>query len=760
MANDILVKIGADISDFSRKMAESSKALKDFGNANSETFDAFKKTGAAVTGAGVALAGGLGFAVKTAANFEEAMSNVKAISGAVGGEFDSLRDKAMEMGAKTAFSASESADAMANLAQMGWKTDDILAGIEHTLNLAAAGSLDLADAAMIAANTINQFGLEASDAERVADVMAATASSAGTNVEEMAHALQYAGANASAAGMDIEQTAAFIGVLGDAGITGSSAGTALNAMLRDLKKNAEDGALAVGEQTVALYDANGAMRPMPDVISEIIRATENMSDEQRDAALSTLFGEEALRGFSSIAGQGADAVSNLAKELYAAGGTAQNMAEIQMDNLNGALTELSSAFEGVQIALGSALIPIIRKATEWLTKLADWFNGLSENTKKSIAIFAAVASAIMLIAGPLLLLIGFIPQIIAGFTTLSTVFTAITGPVGIVIAAILAIVTTLVVVYNKVEWFRNLVNSAWEFIKGATVAAFNYVKGIISAVISDVVDIASKYLNKFKDLWSRHGDAIMTIVGVYINNVKNTINLVMGVIKGIFEVVWPIITNVVKVAWEFIKLVVSNALDIITGVIDFAMSVIQGDWSGAWNAIKGIAENIVGNILKFFKNVNLMQVGKDMIKGLIKGISSMAKAVVDSVKGVVDGAVKGAKKLLGIKSPSRVLMEIGKWTTMGLAEGIEDYAYLVDKASDLIAESAIPDVKNIDMSYATPDGVKSIMSAINGTVEVRGKHSQGITQNITIVSPDTTSPSENARQIKKAQRELAMEWGM
>jgi len=436
MANDILVKIGADITDFSRKMAESNKALSNFGKANAETFDAFKKTGAAVTGAGVALAGGLGFAVKTAANFEEAMSNVKAISGATGDEFDSLRDKAMEMGSKTAFSASESADAMANLAQMGWKTDDILAGIEHTLNLAAAGNLELADAAMIAANTINQFGLEASDAERVADVMAATASSAGTDVEEMAHALQYAGANAHAAGMDIEQTAAFIGVLGDAGITGSKAGTALNAMLRDLKKNAEDGALAVGEQTVALYDANGEMRPMPDVIAEIIRATEKMSDEQRDAALSALFGEQALGAFNAIAGQGADAVGDLANELYNAGGTAQDMADIQMDNLNGALTELSSAFEGVQIALGSALIPIIRKVTEWLTKLAEWFNGLSENTKKNIAIFAAVAAAIMLIVGPILLLIGFIPQIIAGFTSIVTVVKAVIGFFGMLAGAV------------------------------------------------------------------------------------------------------------------------------------------------------------------------------------------------------------------------------------------------------------------------------------------------------------------------------------
>src|SRR5699024_1518544 len=368
MANDILVKIGADITDFSKKMAESNKALNDFGKANAETFDAFKKTGAVVTGAGIALAGGLGIAVKTASNFESAMSQVKAISGATGDEFNSLRDKAIEMGAETVFSASESADAMSNLAQMGWETDEILSGIEHTLSLAAAGGIELAESAMITANTMNQFGLEAEEAERIADVFALTASSAGTDVIGMGDAMQYAGANAAAAGMSIEDTAAFIGVLGDAGITGSKAGTSLNAMLRDLKKNSEDGAIAVGEQSIALYDAEGNMRNMPDVIGEIIKATETMSNEQRDAALSTLFGDQALVGFNAIAGKGADSVANLSGELYDSKGAAADMAEVMQDNLNGALTELSSAFEGVQIALGSALIPLVRKAAEWLTK--------------------------------------------------------------------------------------------------------------------------------------------------------------------------------------------------------------------------------------------------------------------------------------------------------------------------------------------------------------------------------------------------------
>src|SRR5699024_9279083 len=225
------------------------------------------------------------------------------------------------------------------------------------------------------------------------------------------------------AGMSIEDTSAFIGVLGDAGITGSKAGTSLNAMLRDLKKNSEDGAIAVGDQSVALYDAEGNMRNMPEVIGEIIRATETMSNEQRDAALSTIFGDQALVGFNAIASKGADSVSNLA-ELYDSNGAAKEMADTMMDNLNGALTELSSAFEGVQIAIGTALIPAIQAVAEWLKSLADWFNNLDEPTQRSIAIFMALTSVFLIVGGGMMLLVGFLPNLIAGFTAVKTVATA------------------------------------------------------------------------------------------------------------------------------------------------------------------------------------------------------------------------------------------------------------------------------------------------------------------------------------------------
>src|SRR5699024_6664380 len=221
-----------------------------------------------------------------------------------------------------------------------------------------------------------------------------------------------------------------------------------------------------------LYDAEGNMRNMPEVIGDIIRATETMSNEQRDAALSTLFGDQALVGFNAIASKGADSVSNLADELYNSGGAAKDMADTMMDNLNGALTELGSAFEGVQIALGTALIPAIRKLAEWLKSLADWFNSLSESTKQKIAIFLALSSVLLVVGGAIMLLIGFLPNIISGFTAVVTVvksvgavFASLSSPILAVVAVIGLVVAAIINLWRTNEDFRANVMTIWNNIK-------------------------------------------------------------------------------------------------------------------------------------------------------------------------------------------------------------------------------------------------------------------------------------------------------
>ena len=887
MSNDILVKIGADVTQFSRAMSDSNRALKNFGQANAETFGAFKKVGAAFVGVSAAIATGLGYSVKTAANFESAMSQVKAISGATGDEFDSLRDKAIEMGNSTMFSASESADAMANLAQMGWNTDQILGGIEHTLNLAAAGGLELADSAMIMANTMNQFGIEASEAERVADVMALTASSAGTDVQELGDALQYAGANASASGLSLEETAAFIGVLGDAGITGSKAGTALNAMLRDLKKNSEDGAIAVGDQSVALYDAEGNMRDMPAVIGEVVKATEGMSNEHRDAALATIMGDQALVGFNAIASKGADSVADLSKELLDSKGAAGDMAEIMQDNLNGALTELSSAFEGVQIAIDSALIPIIQKAAEWLTKLADWFNSLSDTMKSNIAIFSAITAVLTGVMGAFLLFIGFIPQLIAGFSAVVTVIKFIAGvlatmagavslPFVLIVAAVAAAVAAIYFFWEPIKDFFIML---WEGIKVAGIAVWEWLKEVWASTVDFFVELWTGTVEFFTGLW----DGVKEFFVELWDGIVETATTVWDVIKEawlmaaeyLYEVFEPIIdffidtwesvnenatqawdsfTEMITTVWEGIKTIASNIWELIkiaiitpilvliqmlTGDFEGAKSTLSQIWenikeiaqstwdalksivsaivkglitsisnswnnaksflTGLWTAIKSTASNLwegmksaLSSIVESTKAAisakwneiktavvtkateivtaakekfeavkegirdklteavtvvgekigempgkvkefvgDMLDSGKALITGLINGIKNMAGKAVEAITGVVDGVVNKAKSLLNIKSPSRVFMEIGEFTGMGLVRGMDATKSAVERASERMTNAAIIDDPNIDMSYATPSGMRgTLSSAVNGTMDVSNAETNAILRRV------------------------------
>ena len=172
-------------------------------------------------------------------------------------------------------------------------------------------------------------------------------------------------------------------------------------------------------------------------------------------------------------------------------------------------------------------------------------------------------------------------------------------------------------------------------------------------------------LDKFRDFWKENGEDIMVLVKAAFNDVKSTIEMVMGIIKGIFEVAWPIISGVVKTAWELIKTTVSTAIDLVLGIIQTTMDLLKGDWEGAWTTIKDTAEKIVGNIVTFFENVDLLQVGKDIVQGLIDGIGSMVDAVKEKVSEIANGIPEWMKKILGIASPSRVLMQIGKWTGEG-----------------------------------------------------------------------------------------------
>ena len=288
------------------------------------------------------------------------------------------------------------------------------------------------------------------------------------------------------------------------------------------------------------------------------------------------------------------------------------------------------------------------------------------------------------------------------------------------VVAVIAIITAfgiaITLAYQKVDWFRNMINTAWEFIKSVTQAAWDYIYNtIIQPILNAIVSFAQQILGKFQEFWAQNGETIKNIVQSWLSAVWSNIQMVMGIIKGIFQAVWPVISGIVKIAWNVIKTTVSNVLDIVLGLISAGMKLMQGDWRGAWNSIKDIAKNIWNNIESFFESVDLFQIGKDIIRGLINGIGSMVGAVVDKVKGVVS-SIKSAftgGDSLDIHSPSRTMRdEIGKMIPAGIAVGIEAEAGTVEKMVSKLSGLINPELEPVGFN-ATAGNISNKNKEVN-----------------------------------------------
>ncbi len=719
-ATDILVKIGADITDFSRKMAESNKALGKFRQESAYTFDAFKKVGAGVTMAGVGIAVGLGSAVKVAASFESQMSKVKAISGATDDEFVKLNETAKQLGATTVFSASQAGEGMEYLALAGWKTNDIIKAMPGMLDLAAAGALDLGRAADITSDTMSAFGLSAEKAGHAADVFAFAQANANTNVEQMGEAMNYLAPTANSLGWSLEEASAVIMELANNGLKGSMATQAFGSSLVRLASPTPKASKLIKKLGMEFFDAEGNMKSMPEVIKEMEKGLKGMSEQQKASAMDVLVGKNAFKQWQILLESGSGSLADMTKQLENSDGAAARMADTMLDNLNGAIVLLKSALEGAAITIGETLIPYIQKFAEWINKIVDWFNELSPTIQQFMVIGTALAGVLALIAGPILLLIGFIPQIVAGFEALGVVIGALTGPVGWIILAIVGIGTALVIAYNKVEWFRDMVDAAWAWIKDAFFTAISWIKdNVVIPIMTEVAVFINEILGRVKAYWDKYGDLILSTAQLYFDSIWQYIKAVMGVIKGIFEMVWPIIAGIVKITWNAIKTVIRNTMDIIEGIIDTIMLLIQGDWEGAWNRIKQIGEDIWKNIQRFFEDIDLYEIGRNILDGLIKGFNSMKDSVIESAKNIGQNIKDAFTGFFSIHSPSRLMASLSKHIPGGAIVGMESMIGKVKRTTAKLSEAMTPETRDISMDYSTPSGsYASLASAISGTVDV------------------------------------------
>lgn len=639
------------LADLERQADQSAVALQKIG----ATGEKLQSVGASIEGVGkkllpiTTIVGGLGTAaVKVAADFDTGMSKVAAVSGATGAELDKLREKAREMGAKTKFSASEAADAMNYMAMAGWKTGDMLDGIEGIMNLAAASGEDLATISDIVTDALTALGLSASDSGHFADILAAASSNANTNVGMMGETFKYCAPVAGALGFTAEDTAEAIGLMANAGIKSSQAGTAMRTMLTSLTGDVTFVGNAFGELTVQTVNTDGSMRSLGDILTDCRAAFAQMSESERAANAEALVGKNAMSGFLAVMNAAPADIEKLNSAINNCDGTAEKMAETMQDNLAGQLTILKSQLEELAISVGEILMPSIRQIVSWIQGLVDWLNGLDEGTKKIIVTIALVAAAV----GPVLIIIGkvvgaigtimtVVPQIAAAISgviafvsgTVVPALGAVVAAIGWIPLAIAAVIAIIILLWNKCDWFREAVIAVWEAIKSATIIAWNAVKEFLVNLWNGIVETGKAVWNGLSSFFTSCWEGIQTMF-----------TTVLTAISTFFGSVWTGIQNVVITVGTAIQTFLSTAWTAIQTVITTILTAIQTIFTAVWNAIKNVITTVVGAIQSFITTVwngiqSVVQTVMNTIQSVVSGVWNSVKSVTSTVLDAVKSAV-------------------------------------------------------------------------------------------------------------------------
>lgn len=602
--------------------------------------------------------GGVGVAaVKTAADFDSAMSQVADVSGATGKDFDDLRNKAREMGSKTKFSATEAAEAMNYMAMAGWKTEDMLGGIEGVMNLAAASGEDLATTSDIVTDALTAFGLSAKDSGHFADILAAASSNANTNVSMMGETFKYCAPIAGALGFSAEDTAEAIGLMANAGIKSSQAGTALRTIMNKLAGDVKISGKAIGDVTIATTNADGSMRDLSDILADCRSAFGNLTESEKAQAAESLVGKNAMSGFLALMNAGEGDIEKLSSAIDNCDGSAEKMAMTMQDNLAGQLTILKSQLQELAISFGDILMPAIRSIVSKLQGFVDKLNGMDEGTKRTIVTIALLVASI----GPLLIIIGTtiskIGVAMQGFVKLangvSKLKVAIQGGTGVlgklgaalggvsapvlaVVAVIAVLVAAFVHLWRTNEGFRDAIIGTWTRIKD-TISGF--CQGIVDRLnalgfqFTDIVDV-------LKTVWDGFCQILAPVFEGVFNHIANILSTVTGVITGILDVFIGIFTGNWSQAWTGVKEIFSsiwngissfftNILNVIKGVADVVLGWFGTSWNEVWTNIKTFFEGIWNGIVSFFTGI--WETIKNIVQTGIMLIGSILEAAVDII---------------------------------------------------------------------------------------------------------------------------------
>ena len=594
-----------------------------------------------VTGLGTA-------AVKTAADFDSAMSRVAAVSGATGSDFDKLRDKAREMGAKTKFSATEAADAMNYMAMAGWKTEDMLSGIEGIMYLAAASGEDLATTSDIVTDALTAFGLTAGDSGHFADVLAAASSNANTNVSMMGETFKYCAPVAGALGFSVEDTAEAIGLMGNAGIKASQAGTSMRSIMTNLTGDVKLSGAAIGDVTIATTNADGSMRSLSAILADCRGAFAGMTEAEKANNAEALVGKNAMSGFLALMNAAPEDIAKVSGAVNNCKDAAKNMADTMQDNLEGQLTILKSQLQELAISFGDLLMPAVRSIVSGLQGMVDVLNAMPDGVKQVImiiALLAAVLGPVLIIIGKVISAVGtimtIVPKLAGVINTVKTAFGALNAvmlanPIAIVIAAIAALVAAFVYLWNTNEEFRQFWISLWESVKETAIQCWQAISAFLSQAWEAIQNTAVSVWNGIRDFFSGLWTGIQTLFTTVVNAiagflsgawnaVKGTVVSVWNAISQFFTSVWNGIRNVTSVVVNGIRSFLQSAWNGIRALITTVMNGIKSVVTAVWNGIRSVITRVMNGI-------------RSVVSSVWSGIRNTISSIVNGIKNTVSNA--------------------------------------------------------------------------------------------------------------------------
>lgn len=616
----------------------------------------------------------VGNVIELGQNFTSTMSEVSAISGATGEDFEKLEACAREYGATTVFSASNAAEALKYMSLAGWDADQSTSALGGVLNLAAASGMELGAASDMVTDYLSAFAMEAGDAAYFADLLSYAQSHSNTTAEALGEAYKNCAANLNAAGQDVETVTSLLEGMANQGYKGSEAGTAMAAIMRDITNGMKDGAIKIGETSVAVMDAQGNFRDLTDILTEVEAATNGMGDAERAVALSSTFTADSTKGLNLILNEGMDNIAGYEEELRGASGSAEEMANIMNDNLSGDVAAMNSAFEELGLKIYDALESKLRAGVQFITNgvipAIEWLGGHIPEVTIAVSGLGAVITAMNwgTISSKIAMVKGALVKLAAALGGISL-------PAIAVIAVITAVALAFTNLWKNNEEFRNKITAIWDGIK----AKFDeFGQGIVDRLnalgfeFEDITEV-------MKAVWDGFCEVLAPIFEGVFQQISNILNEALDILTGLFDIfagiftgdwdmVWQGVQEVFGAVWDFVVATFENWISTFTSLADTVLGWFGTDWetvwtnvktffSDTWNAISSFFSGILTGIKTFFTDTWNAIVS--FFSGILSGIYSSVTGTMteihdtftniwDSITGFLSGAWETIKNIVTV----------------------------------------------------------------------------------------------------------------